>query len=82
MIDTELIVKLLRAHGHTVDSVFHVPENAGEYKFCVDGTLLTLAETRELLEREDDREEERERVSAQSIADRDRIAPYDPIATP
>lgn len=77
MIDTDLIVKLLREHGHTVESVFHVPENAGEYEFSVDGTLLTLSETRELLEREDDREDERERVSAQSIADRDRIAPYE-----
>ncbi len=77
MIDTDLIVKLLREHGHTVESVFHVPENAGEYEFSVDGTLLTLSETRELLEREDDREDERERASAQSIADRDRIAPYD-----
>ncbi len=70
MIDTDLIVKLLRDHGHKVESVFHVPENAGEYEFLVDGTLLTLSETRQLLEREDDHEE----VSAQSIADADRIA--------
>jgi hypothetical protein len=54
MIDTDLIVKLLRAHGHKVESVFHVPENAGEYEFSVDGTLLSLSETRQLLEREDD----------------------------
>jgi hypothetical protein len=78
MIDTDLIVKLLRAHGHKVESVFHVPENAGEYEFSVDGTLLTLAETRELLEREDDREE----VSAQSIAAADRVPPYDRPDTP
>ena len=78
MIDTDLIVKLLRNHGHKVESVFHVPENAGEYEFSVDGTLLTLAETRELLEREDDREE----VSAQSIADADRIPPYNRADTP
>jgi hypothetical protein len=78
MIDTDLIVKLLRNHGHKVESVFHVPENAGEYEFSVDGTLLTLAETRELLEREDDREE----VSAQSIADADRIPPYNQVETP
>ncbi|MGD0647077.1 MAG: hypothetical protein ABR971_03710 [Acidobacteriaceae bacterium] len=78
MIDTDLIVKLLRNHGHKVESVFHVPENAGEYEFSVDGTLLTLSETRELLEREDDREE----TSAQSIADRDRVPPYDRVDIP
>ena len=71
MIDTDLIVKLLRNHGHKVESVFHVPENAGEYEFSVDGTLLTLAETRELLEREDDRQE----ASAQSIADQTAFLP-------
>ena len=73
MIDTDLIVKLLRSHGHKFDSVFHVPENAGEYEFSVDGTLLTLSETRQLLEREDDHED----VSAQSIADADRLPPWD-----
>jgi hypothetical protein len=78
MIDTDLIVKLLRDHGHTVESVFHVPENAGEYEFSVDGTLLTLAEARGLLEREDDHEE----VTAQSIADADRVPPYDRVETP
>ena len=78
MIDTDLIVKLLRAHGHKVESVFHVPENAGEYEFSVDGTLLTLSETRQLLEREDDHEE----VSAQSIADADRLPPWDRAGTP
>ena len=78
MIDTDLIVKLLRDHGHTVESVFHVPENAGEYEFTVDGTLLTLSETRELLEREDDRDE----TSAESIAERDRVPPYDRVDLP
>jgi len=78
MIDTDLIVKLLREHGHKVESVFHVPENAGEYEFYVDGTLLTLSETRQLLEREDDHEE----VSAQSIADADRLPPWERPATP
>jgi hypothetical protein len=78
MIDTDLIVKLLREHGHTVDSVFHVPENAGEYEFSVDGTLLTLAETRLLLEREDDHE----KVSAQSIADSDRLPAWGRPGTP
>lgn len=85
MIDTDLIVKLLRDRGHRVESVFHVPENAGEYEFSVDGTLLTLSETRELLEREDDHQ----KVSAQSIADTDRLplgprrnTPRQLIATP
>ena len=55
MIDTDLIVKLLRSHGHTVEFVVPVPDNAGDYEFSVDGTLLTLAETRQLLESEDAR---------------------------
>jgi hypothetical protein len=71
MVDTDLIVKLLREHGHTVESVVPVPENAGEYEFSVDGNLLSLTETRELLELEDDGDE----VSAQSISDRDRDVP-------
>jgi hypothetical protein len=53
MIDTDLIVKVLRDHDHTVEAVVHVPDNAGEYEFSVDGTLLSLTETRQLLERED-----------------------------
>ncbi len=77
MIDTDLIVKLLREHGHTVESVFHVPENAGQYEFAVDGALLSLAEARELLEREDHRDE----VSAESISDRDREHPFYPPDT-
>ncbi len=62
MIDTDLIVNLLRHHGHTVESVVHVPDNAGEYEFSVDGTLLSLAETRQLLEHEDNQK----RASRQS----------------
>jgi hypothetical protein len=54
MVDTDLIVKVLRDRGHSVESVVPVPENAGEYEFSVDGNLLSLAETRELLEREDE----------------------------
>ena len=30
MVDIDLIVQTLRAHGHTVEDVHHVPENAGE----------------------------------------------------
>ena len=39
MIDIDLIVQTLRQHGHRVDSVISVPENAGEYEFVIDGNL-------------------------------------------
>lgn len=52
-IDTGLIAETLRAHGHTVGHIIPVPDNAGEYEFEIDGVLLSLHETRELLERED-----------------------------
>ncbi len=55
MIDTDLIVNLLRHHGHTVEAVVPVANDAGEYEFSIDGTLLSLAETRQLLEHEDAR---------------------------
>ncbi len=48
-IDVHLIVKTLRDHGHIVGHIIPVPDNAGEYEFEVDGTLLTLAQTRDLL---------------------------------
>jgi hypothetical protein len=51
-VDTELIVQSLRKRGHTVESVIKVPDNAGDYEFIVDGTTLTLEETRELLARD------------------------------
>jgi hypothetical protein len=49
-VDTGLIVAALRKRGHTVGSVIPVPDNAGDYEFQVDGNLLSLSETRELLE--------------------------------
>jgi len=52
MIDTDLIVKALRERGYTVDNVIPVPENAGEFEFSVDGVLLSLDETRHLLEQD------------------------------
>jgi hypothetical protein len=51
-IDTGLIVKTLRDHGHSVGHVIPVPDNAGEFEFEVDGNLLSLSEVRELLDRD------------------------------
>ena len=52
MIDIDLIVQTLRQHGHRVDSVFSVPDNAGAYEFVIDGNTLNLEEARELLEQD------------------------------
>jgi uncharacterized protein YxjI len=49
-IDVELIRKQLMDNGHEVGNAIPVPDNAGEYEFEVDGNLLSLAETRALLE--------------------------------
>jgi len=40
MVDIDLLVKMLRRYGHTVESVIPVPENAGEYELSVDGNLI------------------------------------------
>ncbi len=53
MVDTGLIVEALRHNGHAVGHVIHVPDNAGLYEFEVDGNLLTLEQTRALLEMDD-----------------------------
>jgi hypothetical protein len=53
MVDIDLIVQTLRQHGHTVGSVIHVPENAGEYELIIDGNTLTLEEARALLEQDE-----------------------------
>ena len=52
MTDTDLIVKALREKGYSVERVIHVPENAGEYIFIMDGKEVMLEEARMLLERE------------------------------
>jgi hypothetical protein len=49
-IDVELIRKTLIDRGHAVGHIIPTPDNAGSYEFEVDGTLLTLDETRALLE--------------------------------
>jgi len=51
-IDIELIADTLRSRGHKVGNIIPVPDNAGEYEFQVDDNLLTLSETRHLLETE------------------------------
>jgi hypothetical protein len=53
MVDTDLIVQTLRQHGHRVDGVISVPENAGEYEFIIDGNTLNLEEARQLLEQDE-----------------------------
>ena len=53
MVDIDLLVKILRRRGHTVETVFSVPENAGDYELSVDGNIMPLAEARHLLELDD-----------------------------
>lgn len=53
MIDTGLIVKELKRRGHAVGNVIPLPENAGQWEFQIDGETLTLEQTRELMESED-----------------------------
>jgi hypothetical protein len=53
MVDIDLLVDVLRRRGHSVESVFHVPENAGEYELIVDGNIIPLIEARRLLERDE-----------------------------
>jgi hypothetical protein len=52
MVDIDLLVKVLKQNGHTVETVFPVPENAGDYELSVDGTLMLLDEARMVLERD------------------------------
>jgi hypothetical protein len=49
-VDIDLIVQALRDRGHNVGNVIPVPDNAGDYEFSVDGALLSLSETRALLQ--------------------------------
>ena len=53
MVDIDLIVQTLRQHGHRVDGVISVPENAGEYELIIDGNTLNLEEGRQLLEQDE-----------------------------
>jgi hypothetical protein len=53
MVDIDLLVQVLRQHGHTVEHVISVPENAGGYELTVDGKLLNLEEARAILEEDE-----------------------------
>jgi hypothetical protein len=53
MVDTGLLVEVLRKRGHRVGAVIPVPENAGDYELNVDGKLVTLEEARRLLEQDE-----------------------------
>ncbi|WP_158793175.1 hypothetical protein [Granulicella sp. L60] len=57
MIDIDLFVQALRNHGHTVERVFSVPENAGGYELTVDGTNMNIEEARRLLDRQEEQDE-------------------------
>ena len=50
MVDIDLLVKMLRRYGHTVESVIPVPDNAGDYELSVDGNLIPLELARRLLD--------------------------------
>jgi hypothetical protein len=63
MLDIDLLVKSLRKHGHSVDHVIHVPENAGAYEFEIDGHLRSLTEVQLMLEN-DQHEHDAEPVTA------------------
>jgi hypothetical protein len=53
MVDIDLLVQQIRQHGHSVDSVIPVPENAGTYEFIIDGSPLSMSEARILLEHDE-----------------------------
>jgi hypothetical protein len=53
MYDIDLLVKVLKERGHSVETVFPVPENAGDFELSVDGKLLQLGEVERLLARQD-----------------------------
>jgi hypothetical protein len=53
MVDIDLIVQTLRQHGHRVERVISVPDNAGGYEFIVDGITLNLEEVRQVLEEDE-----------------------------
>ena len=53
MLDTDLLIAALKDKGHTVESAFPVPGNAGDYEFIVDGIETTLPLYRTLVRNTD-----------------------------
>jgi hypothetical protein len=53
MVDIDLIVQTLRSNGHDVQGVHHVPDNAGEYEFTIDGKAFNLEGARAVLEQDE-----------------------------
>ena len=50
MVDIDLILRELRAFGHTVEDMHHVPHDAGEYEMIIDGNVVNLDGARQILE--------------------------------
>ena len=48
-IDIAVLAQAMRNQAHTVGQILEVPANAGDLELTVDGTVLTLAEARQLL---------------------------------
>jgi hypothetical protein len=55
MVDIDLLVNTLRAKGHNVHGVHHVPDNAGDYEMIIDNKAYTLEEARHLLELDEEK---------------------------
>ncbi|MEG9436682.1 hypothetical protein JAO29_10975 [Edaphobacter sp. HDX4] len=56
MVDIDLLVSALRAKGHNVHGVHHVPDNAGDYELTIDDRAYNLEEARSLLELDEEKQ--------------------------
>lgn len=52
MVDIDLIVQKLRAHGHIIEDLHHVPLDAGEYEMIIDGNVVNLDGARRVMEQD------------------------------
>lgn len=50
MVDIDLIVNTLRAHGHQVEDMHPVSHDAGDYEMIIDGEVVNLEGARRVLE--------------------------------